>query len=342
MRATEFDPEPDPIAELLISYDELNSPHVDVLDEVPSALEFLRYVARNQPFVVRGGASDWKATRTWNVSTLKDLLKNEKVNVAITPKGHVSLSPRFRQNMFLADSLLYRNADSPTVNDEGELVFVKPWEEEQSFDTFLDFVTSQELTSCIPSHKYRQEEEIRYAQTQNDNLRNEYLTLFSDVEKEIPWARIALQQSPEAINLWIGNSRSVTAMHKDNYENIYCQIIGQKHFVLLPPLAFPCVNERGLKPAIYERYGESLRMNMEDGEPEVPFAIWDPDQPMENATKYSHLANPARVTLEAGDMLYLPALWYVPIQVACEMGLTSASGTTKYPSLVQKRVFVVL
>lgn len=195
------------------------------------------------------------------------------------------------------------------MNEKGELVFVKPWEEEQSFDAFLDFVTSQELSARDHSQAPKDTEEIRYAQTQNDNLRNEYLTLFADVEEEIPWARIALQQNPEAINLWIGNSRSVTAMHKDNYENIYCQIIGQKHFVLLPPLVFPCVNERELRPAMYERDGKGLLMKMENGGPAIPFAIWDPDLPMENTTEYSHLASPTRVTLEAGDMLYLPALW---------------------------------
>jgi hypothetical protein len=86
---------------------------------------------------------------------------------------------------------------------------------------------------------------------ENDNLRNEYATLFSHVEKDIPWARIALQASPEAINLWIGNSRSVTALHKDNYENVYVQIIGEKHFCLLPPVAYACVAERELRPASY-------------------------------------------------------------------------------------------
>ena len=86
---------------------------------------------------------------------------------------------------------------------------------------------------------------------ENDNLRNEYATLFSHVEKDIPWARIALQEEPEAINLWIGNSRSVTALHKDNYENIYVQIRGEKHFTLLPPLTYACVAERGLAPASY-------------------------------------------------------------------------------------------
>lgn len=87
---------------------------------------------------------------------------------------------------------------------------------------------------------------------ENDNLRGEYSELYKDVAKDIPWARIALGQDPDAINLWIGNSRSVTALHKDNYENIYCQVLGSKHFVLLSPVELACVNERQLPSATWE------------------------------------------------------------------------------------------
>jgi jumonji domain-containing protein 7 len=129
------------------------------------------------------------------------------------------------------------------------------------------------------------------------------------VEKDIPWARIALQQSPEAINLWIGNSLSTTALHKDNYENIYVQIIGQKHFVLLPPISYACVAECELTPASYQRNPSgSLEMVREDGM-KVPFATWDPDNAEGAKTQYSQYAQPVKVTLEKGDMLYLPALW---------------------------------
>jgi jumonji domain-containing protein 7 len=85
---SESDPPPsDPIIELLTTYNELNLPTADELSEVPSALEFMRHAARNRPFVVRGGAADWKATKTWNVGTLKELLDGQSVNVAVTPKG---------------------------------------------------------------------------------------------------------------------------------------------------------------------------------------------------------------------------------------------------------------
>jgi len=141
------------------------------------------------------------------------------------------------------------------------------------------------------------------------------------VQRDIPFARIALQTGPDAVNLWIGNSSSVTALHKDNYENIYVQVVGRKHFVLLPPLCQPCVNERCLRPATYRRCGERLALELDEGGDDVPFATWDPDCPAENATAYSSLASPVRVTLDPGDMLYLPAMWLV---------VTTLSLTTHY------------
>lgn len=107
----------------------------------------------------------------------------------------------------------------------------------------------------------------------------------------------------------------MTALHKDNYENIYVQVQGQKHFVLLPPHCHPCVNEKLLCPGTYARSAQDgqLYLIMDAGQGDdretVPFAIWDPDRPDENATPYSKLVEPMRVTLHQGDMLYLPAMW---------------------------------
>lgn len=144
---------------------------------------------------------------------------------------------------------------------------------------------------------------------ENDNLRDEYITLFSDVQKDIPFARIALEKDPDAVNLWIGNSKSVTALHKDNYENIYVQVLGRKHFTIFPPLCHPCVNEQPLRPATYARGPNGLHLEMDACNESVPFATWDPDSPDKNATSFSGLAQPVRATLNPGDMLYLPAMW---------------------------------
>ena len=126
----------------------------------------------------------------------------------------------------------------------------------------------------------------------------------------------------------------MTALHRDGYENIYCQILGRKHFVLLPPVEVACVAEAMLEPATYEyepeeerkRKGEGegeglrdqggasrrLHIHRDDREGKIPFPTWDPDRPSDRATRFSYLSRPIRLTLAPGDMLYLPALWSVP------------------------------
>src|SRR5689334_15882235 len=72
---------------LINTFNELNSTTVDELFSEPSPLEFMRYVAHNTPFVIRGGASSWKATKKWNAAYLKTALEGQFVNVAVTPFG---------------------------------------------------------------------------------------------------------------------------------------------------------------------------------------------------------------------------------------------------------------
>jgi jumonji domain-containing protein 7 len=114
------------------------------------------------------------------------------------------------------------------------------------------------------------------------------------------------------VNLWIGSSKSTTALHKDPYENIYVQIVGRKHFVLLPPIASVCVNERQLPTATYKPPDdlENLKAVLDEPAEKIPFPTWDPDKPNEHQTEFSGLIKPLRVTLRPGDILYLPSLWY--------------------------------
>lgn len=164
-------------------------------------------------------------------------------------------------------------------------------------------------------------------------MRDEYQTLFSDVPKSVPFARIALEREPDAINFWLGNSRSVTALHKDPYENIYVQVLGQKHFVLLSPIESACVKEEAHPAATYEAMPNckseiediDLKLHLDSAEATVPFATWDPDVPHQSTTSFSSLSRPLRVSLNPGDMLYLPALWYHKVSQSCsEEGICCA------------------
>jgi len=75
------------IANLINTYHELNAAVIDELHEEPSPLEFMRYVARNRPFVVRKAARYWKATEAWDARYLLDRMEGEEVRVAVTPRG---------------------------------------------------------------------------------------------------------------------------------------------------------------------------------------------------------------------------------------------------------------
>ena len=80
-------PDQDPLADLITTYHELNPTAVDEFHEEPSALEFMRYVAKNRPFVVRGGARSWEALEKWDAAYLAEVMKDADVQVAVTPYG---------------------------------------------------------------------------------------------------------------------------------------------------------------------------------------------------------------------------------------------------------------
>jgi peptidyl-lysine (3S)-dioxygenase / protease len=114
---------------------------------------------------------------------------------------------------------------------------------------------------------------------------------------------------------------------------------GCKHFVLLPPVESACINEQLIPAATYtprpplstlsssltssHSYPPSpantevtlsealndLVVCLDEPEENVPFATWDPDLPDRRPTPFSKCSRLLRVTLEEGDMLYLPALW---------------------------------
>jgi len=287
------------LQQMLQTYTELNATEVNELYQWPSALQFMRYVAVNRPFIIRQGASEWDSCRKWNRDYLLATLGDSNVNVAITPHG---------------------NADAVVQDPDGSLVYAEPLEQQEPFDQVLDYIIRSEHDHDLKP--------VMYAQTQNDNLRNEYDVLFADVPPSIPFARIALEKEPDAVNFWLGNSRSVTSMHKDNYENIYAQIRGKKHFILLPPVMAPWVQEQRLPLARYvanastaeegsshERFRVSKRPVKDEPSNEIPVPTWDPEDGASNTADAAK--KPINVTLNEGDMLYLPAMWYHKVKQSC-------------------------
>lgn len=73
--------------ELIESYHSVNSSSIDVLTIEPTPLQFLKYLGKNRPFVVRGGCRGWPALQEWNVAYFEKMMGDTKIEVAETPSG---------------------------------------------------------------------------------------------------------------------------------------------------------------------------------------------------------------------------------------------------------------
>lgn len=82
---------------------------------------------------------------------------------------------------------------------------------------------------------------VYYVQSQNNNMHQEFAELLKDVPVGVGFATEALGKTPDAVNFWLGSSRSITSLHKDHYENLYLVVAGTKTFILIPPTESFCL-----------------------------------------------------------------------------------------------------
>ena len=73
--------------DLLETYFETNNENIDYLFENPSPLQFMRYLVKNRPFIVKGGCLTWPAVEKWNFGYLAQMMGDAEVDVAETPHG---------------------------------------------------------------------------------------------------------------------------------------------------------------------------------------------------------------------------------------------------------------
>lgn len=105
--------------------------------------------------------------------------------------------------------------------------------------------------------------------------------------------------------MWIGQPGVKAHCHFDGYHNFYAKLVGTKRFILYPPGAW---NRAYVYPFLHPHSAQS----------QLPDPL-DPD-PEKYPNAQSLLSYPGRlvVTLKAGDLLYLPPLWFHETEAADE------------------------
>ncbi|RLN87204.1 hypothetical protein BBJ28_00006568 [Nothophytophthora sp. Chile5] len=276
-----------------------------------SPLRFHReFVSRNVPVVLTNAMTSpqWEhALSAWQDDAyLEAKAGDTSVTVDVTPFG-------------LGDAVL----ELPGHHRE---LFVMPEEREMPLAEFLRVFRDREGFDGVP-----------YLSHQNDSLREQFPALFEDVPSCVELAKEAFGNEPDAVNIWIGDERAVSTMHKDHYENMYCVVKGQKHFTMLAPSAIGCLHEQEFASARYhhaaspvhygdehnvidhvattrfhERYPEHAAWSILSS-PDKGDTPWIPVDPLHIDVERFPLAaalKPIEVVVNAGEMLYLPAMWY--------------------------------
>ncbi|KAL8151459.1 hypothetical protein V2J09_021267 [Rumex salicifolius] len=268
---------------------------VERLESPPSGIRFLRdFVCPNKPCIISNAFPHWPALSLWSSDDyLCKALSSSETSVHLTPNGR-------------ADSL------APHPEDSSLLCFVSAHVERMPFSEALSLVESKTNV-------------VAYAQQQNDCFRLEYGALASDCEPHIDWATAALGCLPEAVNLWIGTARSETSFHKDHYENLYAVVSGEKHFLLLPPTdvhrmyirPYPAAHYSYRKVVVPLYESGEFSLELEDPVRHVPWSSVNPypspedkEKEMNDYPLYFRGPKPFECTVKAGEMLYLPSMWF--------------------------------
>ena len=283
------------------------------LCDPPSPLTFYReFVSENRPCIINNAFNDWPALYLWSNAYLQKKMDEREVTVAATPNGR---------------------ADDVYDNQ----CFVLPEERKMKFYEFVDHLEmyhnhikgggecnnhNNKYIPIVTHHQNIMDEEkkendnycslcseVLYCQLQNGCMESEYGELCDDIQLEIPFVSEALIRKPDAINLWMGESRSVSSLHQDPYENMYCVLFGEKHFLLYPPTSEPFLKKEEFQTGRYDMHSitKQWMIRLEEGQKKVRWIDTHSDSYLLNKERETGMR---RVVVRAGEMLYLPRLYF--------------------------------
>ena len=284
------------------------------LSSPPSALEFYRdYVSWNRPCLIEHAFDDWPALWLWSNGYLRKRMGDQMVTVAATPNGLADAvydhkyfvlpeqrSMKFCEFIDHLEDWHAHNAQQCEWIKQSKKYQIVQTDNEQAAETKKVF----EMKESESESGYSLCNQCLYCQQQNGCMKDEYSSLCGDIEMEVEFASTALNKKPDAVNFWMGESRSISSLHQDPFENLYCVISGTKEFSLYPPTDEWHLKKKPFQKAMY-CFGDS-GWNITYHPKWEQIAWIDSIQHDEQKRK----CNLLKVTVEKGQMLYLPSLWF--------------------------------
>ncbi|KAL7422997.1 hypothetical protein Q5752_002295 [Cryptotrichosporon argae] len=283
----------------MTDYHDLQHPALDVLERPPSALDALRMIHKAHPALIRG-ASPLSASgreRDWTQrETYLDISGDALVTIALTDDGYdafltlSSISSGTRRHLGLISGWLIR------------------------LSAFFDRLSAvSDSPRQLPTAEAREGDkaEVAYLQSQDGNVfrsdprpvgEDELAAFRPYLLRDIDWMVEAVGGTAEAVNLWIGTGASTTSLHHDPYDNVYHVLCGTKAFTLVSPIG-------GL--ALEQHFHPAATLRRDPSGSLVPELDADaPPVPWIESAYLPPAVQPMRVTVRAGETLFLPAGWW--------------------------------
>lgn len=309
---------------LIEDYRDFNSGLI-LVQPIPSAVEFAKQVSKGYPCVYQAYSKirDQQGNHITKVDPAllvypafswikQDLLNliDEEVEVAVTPTG--------------------RADDIHHVDGQDQPVFLAPATINMTIQDLLEkFDSTTTPPTAQPQINTSSGTPICYLQSQNSNLTTtpSLHRVLKHIPPTLPFATPILSD-PEATNLWIGDHNSTTSTHRDPYENLYLVLKGSKTFTLYPPVDELTLPTQLVRTGryVYDTSTNTFTTVLDEANtssdplPRIPWVTVDPLSPREevisNHEMYAY-SSPRTVTVNEGQILYLPSGWYHHVQQKC-------------------------
>ncbi|KNC56398.1 JMJD7-PLA2G4B protein [Thecamonas trahens ATCC 50062] len=287
----------------------------------PSASTFMRkYVAHNRPVIIRGAAEHWPARAKWDLDYLDDAIGKRKINVNVMPYsagsgtivgGH-HVDPKL-VTMRVTDliSLLHSEADSAKSKSKSKAKAQKKSKRKTAKASKIKAQKNRKKSakaSKTNGHANSALPDKYYVSSNENNFTKQFPELKGDVDmRGFGFFPAAI----DSVNLWMGGEGCFSPLHNDYMDNLYLVVRGQKSFRLYSPLSSIFLYEARFRKAFFDKSPDG-EWFIDEVAP-IKHQNWiavdplSPDYARHPLFKY---AAPIDVTLEEGDMLFLPTHWY--------------------------------
>eukprot|EP00929_Paragymnodinium_shiwhaense_P091194 TRINITY_DN51225_c0_g1_i1.p1 TRINITY_DN51225_c0_g1~~TRINITY_DN51225_c0_g1_i1.p1 ORF type:complete len:757 (-),score=129.04 TRINITY_DN51225_c0_g1_i1:10-2220(-) len=141
---------------------------------------------------------------------------------------------------------------------------------------------------------------------------------------------------PKSTHLWLGG-RTVSSLHFDNVENLFCQLVGSKDFLLVPPDDSDKLVDGRLRKAFKTWTGDGFIREAEglSDSTVMNYAAYDIHDPPKEYAEAAAAIRRVHVSVGPGEVLFLPFGWWHEVTAHPSEGLSVSLTFTYEPLFVR-------